>query len=163
MSVLMRKPELVKRYCCVLQILDSSLDLINDEKLTPLHLAVRDNSVEIIEMLLAFGANTTIKDIRGNTGLHMATATRSSECLKILAENSSKDDLNVHNNFGITPLHIAMMNDDTACMDILLRYGANPKILDDLTKLNPTSSSPKDVKNNIVHNTVNSQKNVFIH
>lgn len=30
---------------------------------------------------------------------------------------------------GITPLHIAMMNDDTACMDILLRYGANPKIL----------------------------------
>ena len=33
MSVLMRKPELVKRYCCVLQILESSIDLINDEKL----------------------------------------------------------------------------------------------------------------------------------
>ena len=33
MSVLMRKPELVKRYCCVLQILESTVDLQNDEKL----------------------------------------------------------------------------------------------------------------------------------
>ncbi len=32
MSVLMKKPELVKRYCCVLHILEGSLDLINDEK-----------------------------------------------------------------------------------------------------------------------------------
>ena len=32
MSVLMRKPELVKRYCCTLHILEASLDLINDEK-----------------------------------------------------------------------------------------------------------------------------------
>ena len=32
-SVLMRKVALVKRYCCVLQILDSSVDLSNEEKL----------------------------------------------------------------------------------------------------------------------------------
>lgn len=30
---------------------------------------------------------------------------------------------------GITPLHIAVMNDDKSCIDILLRYGADPKTL----------------------------------
>ena len=30
---------------------------------------------------------------------------------------------------GITPLHIAMMNDDKPCIDLLLRHGADPKIL----------------------------------
>ena len=68
---------------------------------TPLHLAVRDNSVEIIEMLVAFGANPSIKDFRGNTSLHMATAIRSSESLKLLAESvTSKDEINAFNNFG---------------------------------------------------------------
>ena len=121
-------------------------------------MAVRDNSVEIIEMLVAFGANPSIRDIRGNSSLHMATAIRSSESLKILAESlASKDDVNAFNNFGelvifflnlhlfcsvlnifypknqlilgITPLHIAMMNDDKPCIDLLLRHGADPKIL----------------------------------
>jgi len=40
MAVLMRKSDLVKRYCCVLQILESSLDLINDEKLVRLIFAL---------------------------------------------------------------------------------------------------------------------------
>lgn len=36
---------------------------------------------------------------------------------------------------GITPLHIAMMNDDKPCIDILLRFGADPKILVSITIL----------------------------
>ena len=68
---------------------------------TPLHLAVKDNSVEIVEILLAFGANPSIRDYRGNTCLHMATAIRSPESLKLLAESvTSKDELNAFNNFG---------------------------------------------------------------
>ena len=91
--------------------------------------------MEIIEILLAFGANPSVRDVRGNTCLHMATAVRSSEALKLLAESvNSKDELNAFNNFGknlklididmatinnisgITPLHIAMMNDGLKSM-----------------------------------------------
>merc|ERR1712226_1595515 len=163
MSVLMRKPELVKRYCCVLHIIEANLDLLNEEKHTPLHLAVRDNSMEIIEILLAFGANPSVRDVRGNTGLHMATAVRSSEALKLLVDSvNSKDEINAFNNFGITPLHIAMMNDDKACVDILLRFGADPKTLNDLIKL---SSMPKDVKKEASAPEVPDiiRKNVLIH
>lgn len=161
----MKKPELVKRYCCVLHILEGSLDLINDEKQTPLHLAVRNNSLEIVEILLAFGASPSIRDFRGNNGLHMATAIQSPESIKLLADSvSSKDDLNAFNNFGFTPLHIAVMNDDKACIDVLLRYGADPKILNDLIKL--SSSTPKDVKRESPNGELDfqaSRKNVLIH
>ncbi len=33
MSVLMRKSDLVRRYCCVLQVLESSVDLLNEDKM----------------------------------------------------------------------------------------------------------------------------------
>ena len=33
MSVLLRKPDLVHRYSCVLQVLESSVDLVNDDKM----------------------------------------------------------------------------------------------------------------------------------
>lgn len=70
---------------------------------TPLHLAVRDNSLEIVEILLAFGANPSIRDFRGNTCLHMATAVRSSEALKLLVESTnSKEELNSFNDLGKT-------------------------------------------------------------
>ncbi len=57
--------------------------------------------MEIVEILLAFGANPTVRDFRGNTCLHMATAVRSSESLKLLSESiAAKEDLNAINNFG---------------------------------------------------------------
>ena len=33
MSVLMRKTDLVRRYCCILQVLESSIDLLNEDKM----------------------------------------------------------------------------------------------------------------------------------
>ena len=100
MSVLMRKPELVRRYCCILQVLESSIDLINEDKMTPLHLAIRDNSLEIIEILLAFGANPAVKDRRGNTSLHMATAAKSTDILSMLVKNVESKEVNSLNEYG---------------------------------------------------------------
>jgi ankyrin repeat protein len=66
-----------------------------------LHLAVRDNSVEIVELLLAFGADPSTKDGCGNTSLHVAAACHAHACLKLLAEHVRKrDDLDQVNEFG---------------------------------------------------------------
>ena len=68
---------------------------------TPLHLAIRDNSLEIIELLLAFGADPALRDNKGNTGLHVAAALGASACLQLLAGNTRhKDDLNELNDCG---------------------------------------------------------------
>ena len=68
---------------------------------TPLHLAIRDNSLEIIELLLAFGADPALRDNKGNTGLHVAAALGASACLQLLAGNTKhKDDLNELNDCG---------------------------------------------------------------
>ena len=54
-----------------------------------------------MELLLAFGADPVVKDGAGNTAIHIAAASGSPECLKLLAENvRNKDDLNEINDFG---------------------------------------------------------------
>ena len=54
MSVLMRKPELVKRYCCVLQILESTIDLQNDDKLVRRHFFAHTIGYDYIPQKLQF-------------------------------------------------------------------------------------------------------------
>ena len=64
-------------------------------------MAIRDNSLEIIELLLAFGADPALRDNKGNTGLHVAAALGASACLQLLAGNTRhKDDLNELNDCG---------------------------------------------------------------
>ena len=68
---------------------------------SPLHLAIRDNSLEIIDILLAFGADPSIKDRRGNSSLHIAAAARATEALKILLKHArKKEDINKLNDYG---------------------------------------------------------------
>jgi len=57
-----------------------------------------------------------------------------------------------------------MMNDDKACVDLLLRYGADPKILNDMAKLQQSS---KEMKKESVDDHMNPagfpRNNVLIH
>ncbi|QQP50647.1 Nuclear factor of kappa light polypeptide gene enhancer in Bcells 1, partial [Caligus rogercresseyi] len=76
-----------------------NVDLTNEDRYTALHLAVLDNSVEIVELLLSFGADPSIKDHRGNTCFHQAVAMKSNDCLKLLVEHlRTKEDLDCFNN-----------------------------------------------------------------
>ena len=45
----------------------------NDEELTPLHRAVKYDQVELVELLLAAGAEVNTADGNGETPLHTAT------------------------------------------------------------------------------------------
>ena len=62
---------------------------------------MRDNSYEIVDVLLAFGADPAIRDARGNTALHIATAKKSTEVLSALVKHvRHREDLNRLNEYG---------------------------------------------------------------
>eukprot|EP00095_Tigriopus_kingsejongensis_P010213 snap_masked-scaffold78_size404448-processed-gene-2.3 protein:Tk10213 transcript:snap_masked-scaffold78_size404448-processed-gene-2.3-mRNA-1 annotation:"b-cell lymphoma 3-encoded protein" len=139
-SVLMRKPDLVRRYCCILQVLESSIDIMNEDQMTPLHLAVQENSMEVVEILLAFGADPGVNDRRGNTSFHVATVNKCPTTLRLLVKHiRGKDCINRLNEFGITPLHIATLNGDSASAEVLTKHGADPSIPDAIQGLTPLS------------------------
>ena len=68
---------------------------------TPLHLALRENNVEIIEILLAFGADPAVRDRRGNNAFHMAAVTGDAEVMRAIARSARKrGDINDLGNGG---------------------------------------------------------------
>jgi ankyrin repeat protein len=63
--------------------------------------ALRDNCLEIIDILLAFGANPAVKDKRGNNSFHIAAATRSPDVMRAIVKSARrKMDMNVLNECG---------------------------------------------------------------
>ena len=68
---------------------------------TPLQVALRDKCLQIIDVLLAFGANPGLKDKRGNNSFHVAAATGDAEVMKSIVKNARrKADLNELNDCG---------------------------------------------------------------
>ncbi len=64
-------------------------------------MALRDNCLEIIDVLLAFGANPAVKDKRGNNSFHIAAHAGNAEVMKAIARSARrKKDLNELNDGG---------------------------------------------------------------
>lgn len=79
---------------------------------SPLHWAVTNNKPAIAKLLLERGANARAKyDDDGHTDLHMAMFHSSQELAQVLLEYGA--DINAKDNFGYTPLHIALMQRNT--------------------------------------------------
>ena len=60
---------------------------------TPLHLAVLNGNAEITKVLLAFGAQSSVKDSSGNTALHLAVLHGNLECVKAILNTSNTKSL----------------------------------------------------------------------
>ena len=97
-------------------------------KITPIFYAVESGKIEIVDLLIAYGANYYHVDSFGNNLLH--------ECLY----NDNKDiflrilslgvDVNHQNVIGQTPLHIAHKYRKKDLIDLLIKNGADPNIKD---------------------------------
>ena len=62
-------------------------DSSDDDGNTLLHLAVKAESLEIVDLLLTLGANPSIKNSRSETPAHVAARAGNLEILKFLVEN----------------------------------------------------------------------------
>jgi RNA polymerase sigma factor (sigma-70 family) len=89
---------------------------------TPLHTAVSVNQKEVVELLLANGADINARDEADLTPLHWGAAAGHQEIVALLLANSS--DINAQDKAGRTPLYWATKNSHTSIMELLSRYDA---------------------------------------
>lgn len=87
--------------------LPSTLDIVNDEGETCLHLAVRNGNVRLTSMLLKAGAGINVSDRKtGLTALHMAAMRGDARMLELLL-SSPYVDKSAHTYNHLTPLNLA--------------------------------------------------------
>uniref|UniRef100_A0A8C3QDY9 Uncharacterized protein n=1 Tax=Geospiza parvula TaxID=87175 RepID=A0A8C3QDY9_GEOPR len=111
-----------------------NINVLDQERRTPLHAAAYIGDVAILELLilsaLGFfwgaeapcvsptGANVNAKDTVWLTPLHRAAASRHEKALQLLLKHSA--DANARDKHWQTPLHVAAANRATKCVEALL-------------------------------------------
>nr|XP_023024379.1 transient receptor potential channel pyrexia-like isoform X1 [Leptinotarsa decemlineata]XP_023024380.1 transient receptor potential channel pyrexia-like isoform X2 [Leptinotarsa decemlineata]XP_023024381.1 transient receptor potential channel pyrexia-like isoform X3 [Leptinotarsa decemlineata] len=93
---------------------------------SPLHFAARTQDFMCVELLLKKGyANPNTEDYDKRTPLHAAVAksTRSSDIIESLVSCGGK--VNVKDQYGYTPLHIAALKGLAECVETLIYHGAD--------------------------------------
>jgi ankyrin repeat protein len=110
----------------------ANLHYPNRDGITPLHQAIKNENVEVLNALVAAGADPNARDPRsGNNALHFAVIIESSdEILNALIAGNA--DLNARNNQGDSPLHLAIhLQREERVMRFLIAAGTNPGLVND--------------------------------
>jgi len=128
----------VDRLIDVMQHLGVSIDTLNNDRQTALHLAIITNQSEAARLLLDKNASTNISDRHGNGLIHLCVKYGSLDCLRLfLGEtlNTSRRGLgtylNALNYEGLTPIHLAVqLGSRCQFISTLISAGANVNALD---------------------------------
>ncbi|RVE47505.1 hypothetical protein evm_007822 [Chilo suppressalis] len=110
----------------------SLLNLQNDYRHTPLHLAVMGGYAVVVKMLVIAGASLDVRDVCGRTPLHIAAETRDVECLKAMLAPIEEQPhrklasvLNQKDFNGQTCVHVAANAGHLKTLQTLVYYGAD--------------------------------------
>lgn len=105
-------------------LLDASADVhaINDEGESPLHYAIKGSMFKKVQAGIHLGRFS--RHSRGATRAEAAIEGTYAPIISLLANAGA--NLNLHNEFGLTPLHYAVeYSEDPETVTALLRHGAN--------------------------------------
>jgi ankyrin repeat protein len=115
--VLLDNKELIKRACTA----GVNTEALEESGKTALHIAVRGDLVNSLEVLLNSGADINAVDSEGKSGLHIAALSCSLQCLELLLKRGiNKDSVDIT---GQTALHKAASSSDLDSLKMLLNAG----------------------------------------
>ncbi|XP_017581340.1 PREDICTED: nuclear factor NF-kappa-B p100 subunit [Corvus brachyrhynchos] len=104
------------------------INISNNLQQTPLHLAVITKQPQVVQLLLQARADPTLLDRYGNSLLHLALQAGDEEMLRTLLAHlgsASPYLLRLPNFHGLLPVHLAVKAKSLACLDMLVRTGAD--------------------------------------
>uniref|UniRef100_A0A8C0G317 Nuclear factor kappa B subunit 2 n=1 Tax=Bubo bubo TaxID=30461 RepID=A0A8C0G317_BUBBB len=104
------------------------INISNNLQQTPLHLAVITKQPQVVQLLLQARADPTLLDRYGNSLLHLALQAGDEEMLRtLLAHLGSAAPylLRLPSFHGLLPVHLAVKAKSLACLDLLVRKGAD--------------------------------------
>ncbi|MBN3313755.1 BCL3 protein, partial [Atractosteus spatula] len=107
------------------------LDIFNNLRQTPLHLAVITHQPELVGLLLRGGADPCVLDRHGQTSAHLCCEHGQTDCLRrVLTDSPHTPDLEARNYEGLTPLHLAVQSGSCELVKLLLDSGADIDAVD---------------------------------
>ncbi|XP_076395542.1 uncharacterized protein LOC143265743 isoform X1 [Megachile rotundata] len=115
---------------------------------TTLHFAAKGPSLEVIKFILNHNLSVNVKNIDGQSPLHIAAAYNRRDIVQFFVKNRDLciDDKDCN---GKTPLHIAAQNGNTDIVNILLKNSADHNIKD-VVGFSPLHSAVKNNHINVV-------------
>ena len=94
----------------------------NSNKESALHWAVKSSSIEVVELLLSYGASPKIVDIRGNSILHIAVESGNTDVIKLILDKKLCP-IDAVNFFDHSPLCVACVEEEYDIVKYLTRCG----------------------------------------
>jgi ankyrin repeat protein len=98
----------------------ASLEALDNDRCTPLHVAAHKGRVFIIKLLIERGVHMDAVDDRQRTPLHVAAYARQNCTAQLLIENGAPLDVVDDNHY--TPLHVAIRRGMESIADLLIKH-----------------------------------------
>uniref|UniRef100_A0ABD2WPN7 Uncharacterized protein n=1 Tax=Trichogramma kaykai TaxID=54128 RepID=A0ABD2WPN7_9HYME len=115
----------------------SAVDFEGDPVIPPLHLALKQNCRNVVELLLKNGADPNLATTEGLTPLHVIVRGNYFDggladlFFKICDDENLTDQVNSQDHWGHTPLHWELKEDYSYLTELLLRRGADPSLVNE--------------------------------
>uniref|UniRef100_A0A3Q3WC34 Uncharacterized protein n=1 Tax=Mola mola TaxID=94237 RepID=A0A3Q3WC34_MOLML len=129
-----------------------SLDIYNNLRQTPLHLAVITQQSKMVEVLLREGADPCALDRNGQTAMHLCCEYDHQDCLSIvLSCPSLAKCLEIRNYQGLSPLHLAVLRGHKHLARMLIDAGADINAMDIKSGQTPLMHAVESNNADMVH------------
>ncbi|XP_041649618.1 B-cell lymphoma 3 protein homolog [Cheilinus undulatus] len=151
-AVVQEEQAIVCKLIQLLQLAHRSLDIYNNLRQTPLHLAVITQQAKMVEALLSAGADPTTLDRNGQTALHLCCEYDQHDCLSVVLSSSlSSACLEIRNFEGLSPLHLAVLRGRKDLAGMLLDAGADINAMDIKSGQSPVMHAVESNNADMVH------------